>query len=111
CIIFSSLLTCYPPQPILHSFPTRRASDLVASGIRYRTRMRAPSAAETLASSRKMTKACPSTPVRTTLAITSDHSPVFSSARSIRSEEHTSELQSPDHLVCRLLLETKEHRI
>src|SRR5207244_11484588 len=37
-----------------------------------------------------------------------------------RSEEHTSELQSPDHLVCRLLLEkkkkikitnTKEHNI
>src|SRR5207244_9497241 len=25
--------------------------------------------------------------------------------RVIRSEEHTSELQSPDHLVCRLLLE------
>src|SRR5438552_10403002 len=25
----------------------------------------------------------------------------------LRSEEHTSELQSPDHLVCRLLLETK----
>src|SRR5207244_11516728 len=31
-----------------------------------------------------------------------------------RSEEHTSELQSPDHLVCRLLLEKKKiclHRI
>src|SRR5258708_25770783 len=28
-----------------------------------------------------------------------------------RSEEHTSELQSPDHLVCRLLLEKKkEHK-
>src|SRR5947208_5996441 len=27
---------------------------------------------------------------------------------SVRSEEHTSELQSPDHLVCRLLLETKK---
>src|SRR5258708_25530810 len=26
----------------------------------------------------------------------------------IRSEEHTSELQSPDHLVCRLLLENKK---
>src|SRR5207244_7288926 len=26
---------------------------------------------------------------------------------SLRSEEHTSELQSPDHLVCRLLLEKK----
>src|SRR5258708_26023201 len=28
--------------------------------------------------------------------------------RIIRSEEHTSELQSPDHLVCRLLLEKKK---
>src|SRR5258708_29270263 len=27
--------------------------------------------------------------------------------RAWRSEEHTSELQSPDHLVCRLLLEKK----
>src|SRR5258708_10002453 len=36
---------------------------------------------------------------------------VFSISRSffevLRSEEHTSELQSPDHLVCRLLLEKK----
>src|SRR5258708_31610960 len=28
--------------------------------------------------------------------------------RRARSEEHTSELQSPDHLVCRLLLEKKK---
>src|SRR5258708_21630560 len=28
-----------------------------------------------------------------------------------RSEEHTSELQSPDHLVCRLLLEKKKKSI
>src|SRR5438552_9138387 len=28
----------------------------------------------------------------------------------VRSEEHTSELQSPDHLVCRLLLEKKKTR-
>src|SRR5258708_39605932 len=28
-----------------------------------------------------------------------------------RSEEHTSELQSPDHLVCRLLLEKKKSKI
>src|SRR5258708_30608230 len=27
-----------------------------------------------------------------------------------RSEEHTSELQSPDHLVCRLLLEKKKQK-
>src|SRR5258708_9618901 len=29
-------------------------------------------------------------------------------SRAVRSEEHTSELQSPDHLVCRLLLEKKK---
>src|SRR6266581_7066305 len=32
-------------------------------------------------------------------------------ARCGRSEEHTSELQSPVHLVCRLLLEKKNHMI
>src|SRR5947208_10194116 len=32
----------------------------------------------------------------------------FPSAAAPRSEEHTSELQSPDHLVCRLLLEKKK---
>src|SRR5258708_24802672 len=31
-------------------------------------------------------------------------------AQGARSEEHTSELQSPDHLVCRLLLEKKKRR-
>src|SRR5258708_17327964 len=30
--------------------------------------------------------------------------------RQNRSEEHTSELQSPDHLVCRLLLEKKKSK-
>src|SRR5258708_22622601 len=43
---------------------------------------------------------------------TSDQHPWFQEARSSRdnprSEEHTSELQSPDHLVCRLLLEKKK---
>src|SRR5690625_5371022 len=34
-----------------------------------------------------------------------------SSSRSMRSEEHTSELQSRGHLVCRLLLEKKKKRI
>src|SRR5207244_12497258 len=33
-----------------------------------------------------------------------------SSSKIWRSEEHTSELQSPDHLVCRLLLEKKKKR-
>src|SRR5258708_26497292 len=33
---------------------------------------------------------------------------LFSLCYPARSEEHTSELQSPDHLVCRLLLEKKK---
>src|SRR5258708_23610412 len=46
-----------------------------------------------------------------------DHGSVWSartmqhSLRNNRSEEHTSELQSPDHLVCRLLLEKKNRTI
>src|SRR5258708_18637977 len=37
-----------------------------------------------------------------------DHGNVI--GRLLRSEEHTSELQSPDHLVCRLLLEKKKNK-
>src|SRR5258708_20004348 len=32
---------------------------------------------------------------------------LWDTAEASRSEEHTSELQSPDHLVCRLLLQNK----
>src|SRR5258708_28093376 len=35
----------------------------------------------------------------------------WSPRENIQSEEHTSELQSPDHLVCRLLLEKKKKEI
>src|SRR5207244_8614622 len=38
-----------------------------------------------------------------------DQQPRRLNLRRHRSEEHTSELQSPDHLVCRLLLEKKKH--
>src|ERR1022692_5218217 len=50
--------------------------------------------------------------IRWTGAITSRPAPTNWSATShadIRSEEHTSELQSPCNLVCRLLLEKKKH--
>src|SRR5207244_11182736 len=36
--------------------------------------------------------------------------PLGSFVDRLRSEEHTSELQSPDHLVCRLLLEKKKNK-
>src|SRR5215216_8047442 len=35
---------------------------------------------------------------------------MHSGTSAARSEEHTSELQSPDHLVCRLLLEKKKKK-
>src|SRR5438552_8796150 len=44
----------------------------------------------------------------TLLKITGPARALLSAAR--RSEEHTSELQSPDHLVCRLLLEKKKKK-
>ena len=37
-----------------------------------------------------------------------DALPKIKAQRALRSEEHTSELQSPTHLVCRLLLENKK---
>src|SRR5258708_16796505 len=43
-----------------------------------------------------------------------DRSDAYFGMQTQRSEEHTSELQSPDHLVCRLLLEKKKissHRL
>src|SRR5258708_8959132 len=42
------------------------------------------------------------------LRVSAARSPKRSKFR--RSEEHTSELQSPDHLVCRLLLEKKKKK-
>src|SRR5690348_18156023 len=47
--------------------------------------------------------ACPTTPSGTRIAVFAYCSQVIDA----RSEEHTSELQSPVHLVCRLLLEKK----
>src|SRR5260370_41704275 len=42
--------------------------------------------------------------------VTTDGLAVPAGAETIRSEEHTSELQSHLNLVCRLLLEKKKHR-
>src|SRR5258708_29589755 len=42
------------------------------------------------------------------LAFDLDYRYLATTDPSFRSEEHTSELQSPDHLVCRLLLEKKK---
>src|SRR5207248_8347309 len=92
--------------PALHSFPTRRSSDLLGSAtLEYG----AASAEDTTFAS------------GATGTLKLDQSSSFSGAVSGfaagdsldladigRSEEHTSELQSPYDLVCRLLLEKKK---
>src|SRR5207248_9433721 len=85
----------------LHSFPTRRSSDLSISSNwtsftepRIVTVRLVSTATSTVAG--KEARSCGKSPwMRSTTAIT-------------RSEEHTSELQSPYDLVCRLLLEKKK---
>src|SRR5258708_15191266 len=70
-----------PPRSTF--FPTRRSSDLIAQGV----------------------------DVYTVADLTGTSVAIIQSNYGNRSEEHTSELQSPDHLVCRLLLEKKNNTI
>src|SRR5690625_6338104 len=83
---------CFGPHRALPSFPTRRSSDL---GITH-----------VLSSSLKALSADPNV----------DGVFLIQGALDVgvggeRSEEHTSELQSRGHLVCRLLLEKKKQSI
>src|SRR5437879_11164013 len=71
---YSFFLFLFRHHRDLHSFPTRRSSDL----------HRSPTSRTRSTPSRRRSSPCSS-----------------------RSEEHTSELQSPMYLVCRLLLEKK----
>src|SRR5437762_5254791 len=80
----------YHDPRALHSFPTRRSSDLeLRFGLRHdgrRPRARDRASGHLYLQARLLPDA-------------------------IRSEEHTSELQSPMYLVCRLLLEKKKNTI
>src|SRR5437899_3844841 len=97
------LCDCAPRD--LHSFPTRRSSDLflpcaVSCTVYFPGKASAPEGRRNEARApfaggyrKSHTKRC-----------------IPASAESFcRSEEHTSELQSLRHLVCRLLLEKKKH--
>src|SRR5947208_5995764 len=75
------------PHRDLPSFPTRRSSDLGVNRTRIRMRDRPRVSRGEMRNSSSRNR------------------------RLDRSEEHTSELQSPDHLVCRLLLEKKKEQI
>src|SRR5207244_12733157 len=95
----------------LHSFPTRRSSDLLASATSTVSFVRSGKVEFQL-----IKYLAPITLIGAALgAFTVQHVPAtflrplvvvmlaLVAVYTFRSEEHTSELQSPDHLVCRLL--------
>src|SRR5207244_10442908 len=107
-VVFAAILYClvflyYSHNHLhLHSFPTRRSSDLPRAEARgtparrsSRTRTPARCGSGRSRGSGSCEGRCASARARQLL-------------EEGRSEEHTSELQSPDHLVCRLLLEKKK---
>src|SRR5262249_61754402 len=107
CLICSSLYS-YGAHQDLHSFPTRRSSDLAAT-----TAVASSSCFPTIARVGSGIAATVPVPTaasgpKTSLAA----SPAICWRRrcsASRSEEHTSELQSLTNLVCRLLLEKKNN--
>src|SRR5690606_39552041 len=95
---------------LLHPFPTRRSSDLTWIACTTPSNCTSPRSVVRTISARPMRSAA-----RTSLhsPSTSSTSATFSTRTCVslpqrrRSEEHTSELQSRENLVCRLLLEKK----
>src|SRR5438309_8094649 len=98
CHRLSVSFQCSVDLLVLHSFPTRRSSDLLVAGVVALVEAGAESNAR----------------AGTRLG----HLPAFGGCPGdglldqdvLRSEEHTSELQSQFHLVCRLLLEKKKKK-
>src|SRR5690606_41620090 len=95
------VLCCSADHRALHSFPTRRSSDLVlrqwrSACSRRRNFIKLIHSALLRVSSMRRIQC--STQTRWIACFVP-----------VRSEEHTSELQSRENLVCRLLLEKKKH--
>src|SRR5207253_5193082 len=101
----------FPSLPHLHSFPTRRSSDL-DDGAKHMSE--ASSFNREIDDSRQYRLPCTRfVQVSRYGCIPGDNRVYVRSPahqRVERSEEHTSELQSRGHLVCRLLLEKKKKK-
>src|SRR5690606_42083513 len=95
----------------LHSFPTRRSSDLFRQNL-LRTINNSPG--ECSLSLSFVGLHCPESPIQfqlISLKIILVFCCFLKLKFNFRSEEHTSELQSRENLVCRLLLEKKKKNI
>src|SRR5205807_8522036 len=90
-------------HPALHSFPTRRSSDLFSANP---VADPGPSGFPVIQMTADGIPAALGMPNGNVQAILAARG---SRRAGLRSEEHTSELQSPCNLVCRLLLEKKKH--
>src|SRR5258708_31328438 len=92
-----------PPRSTLFPYTTLFRSCIIAAGTLVPERMKIPP--------RRLVMGLPAR-IRRELTAEEREGLRRSAANYIeykeRSEEHTSELQSPDHLVCRLLLEKKK---
>src|SRR5205085_10720887 len=103
--------SCRAGHHALHSFPTRRSSDLSAPAPKKRDDLEldlGPPAADLPAPLANLPSVAAQLPAKKA-------EPAFgeidlpSLDAPLRSEEHTSELQSESNLVCRLLLEKKKN--
>src|SRR5690606_41185177 len=97
----SVCIQSYVDHPALYSFPTRRSSDLAIDAAGY------PKSADNALMNKPMVLLML---VLLVLYVTMVYGPIAAWLVELfpRSEEHTSELQSREHLVCRLLLEKKK---
>src|SRR5207244_8481749 len=105
CFVYRYLLhyTALPQRSTLFPYTTLFRS---RCALRLRWRVEKPSASTPFAAGRA--GSCRGR--RWPRCVSCVPSPRPQSSRRTRSEEHTSELQSPDHLVCRPLLEKKTER-
>src|SRR5207244_13533036 len=109
CTVLFFWLLARPPRSTLFPYTTLFRSPLDVLEQVYRTNVIAPLALLQALQRQLKAGAC-------VINITSDAGVEpyegwggYGSSKA-RSEEHTSELQSPDHLVCRLLLEKKKQK-
>src|SRR5206468_13019969 len=108
---YALFVPCYVPNPLLHSFPTRRSSDLLKEILKTAAPpylYSGPSPVASLATAIEGLKvnAVRGDELRASLYAKTRR--ILDCLDELRSEEHTSELQSRSDLVCRLLLEKKK---
>src|SRR5205807_5777106 len=106
CFLILLLMTRRPPRPTLFPYTTlfrSWAAEPQRAGLGAALR-------EAVNKRQEFNLTLAGDPVRDVQAVIVNVDPIEPSPKLLRSEEHTSELQSPCNLVCRLLLEKKKKK-